>query len=262
MIVVARGGGSVADLAAFDDEELCRIAARNPVPIVAAVGHTANRPVIYQVAELTASVPREVGLVVVPGPARARRCARPRLRATACAISAPSRTAIERLAALSRRRALQPACLDPRSHALAAGGRRLDDFTRDFHARRLEEIAAATERRHAAMRNCSRSGPTRHRECAPRGGDATGDGHGHGEWSPAPRCDPCPDLGTRPLPSGLRRRTGGSPRPAARTRPAIRPERDDRVLRRSGGGDDRKRSPMQGGDGCLRRSPSNRASRS
>ena len=38
VIVVARGGGSVADLAAFDDEELCRIAARSPVPVVAAVG--------------------------------------------------------------------------------------------------------------------------------------------------------------------------------------------------------------------------------
>ena len=151
VIVVARGGGSVADLAAFDDEELCRIAARNPVPIVAAVGHTANRPVIYQVAELTASVPREVGLIVVPDRRElpVRWIAPP---ATACAISGPCRTGDERLAALSRRRALLSACLDPRSHALAGGGRRLDDFTRDFHARRLEQIAAATERRRAAVR--------------------------------------------------------------------------------------------------------------
>lgn len=66
VIVLARGGGSVADLAAFDDEELCRIVARSPVPVVAAIGHTANRPVAYEVAEATANVPREVAQVVAP----------------------------------------------------------------------------------------------------------------------------------------------------------------------------------------------------
>jgi exodeoxyribonuclease VII large subunit len=151
VIVVARGGGSVADLAAFDDEELCRIAARNPVPIVAAVGHTANRPVIYQVAELTASVPREVGLVVVPDRRELAgvldRASRDRVRHQRAVSNGD-----ERLAALSRRRGLQSACLNSRSHALAAGGRRLDDFIRDFHTRRLEDLAAATERRRAAVR--------------------------------------------------------------------------------------------------------------
>jgi exodeoxyribonuclease VII large subunit len=151
VIVVARGGGSVADLAAFDDEELCRIAARNPVPIVAAVGHTANRPVIYQVAELTASVPREVGLIVVPDRRELAgaldRASRDRVRHQRAVSNGD-----ERLAVLSRRRALLSACLNPRSHALAGGGRRLDDFTRDFHARRLEQIAAATERRRSAVR--------------------------------------------------------------------------------------------------------------
>jgi exodeoxyribonuclease VII large subunit len=131
VIVVARGGGSVADLAAFDDEELCRIAARNPVPIVAAVGHTANRPVIYQVAELTASVPREVGMVVVPD----------------------RREILERLdrAAADRTRH-QRTVLDSRTHLLATARRHLDDFARDFLTDRLDALATAAERRRAAAR--------------------------------------------------------------------------------------------------------------
>ena len=172
VIVVARGGGSVADLAAFDDEELCRIAARSPVPIVAAVGHTANRPVIYQVAEQTASVPREVGLVVVPRPARACRCARPRRPATAPATSEPSRTAHQRLAAL-----VAPALADfvarlpgpARSCACRRGGGGSTILTRDFHAAARLDAARAPppERRQRPPRERSRSGAARHRERAP-----------------------------------------------------------------------------------------------
>ena len=120
VIVVARGGGSVADLAAFDDEELCRIAARNPVPIVAAVGHTANRPVIYQVAELTASVPREVGLIVVPDQRELAgaldRASRDRVRHQRAVSNGD-----ERLAALSRRRGPSVGMPGP---ALSCAGRR------------------------------------------------------------------------------------------------------------------------------------------
>jgi exodeoxyribonuclease VII large subunit len=131
VIVVARGGGSVADLAAFDDEELCRIAARNPVPVVAAVGHTANRPVIYQVAEQTASVPREVGMVVVPD----------------------RREVLERLdRAAAERTRHQRTVLDSRTHVMATAGRQLDDFARDFLTRRLDALAAAGERRRTAAR--------------------------------------------------------------------------------------------------------------
>jgi exodeoxyribonuclease VII large subunit len=146
VIVVARGGGGVADLAAFDDEELCRIAARSPVPVVAAVGHTANRPAIYLVAERTASVPREVGQVVVPDraelAARLDRAAAARLRHQQAVCAGQ-----ERLDALARRRRLQSSCLESRRHGLAAAGRRLDDTVRDFHGRRLDALARAAERR-------------------------------------------------------------------------------------------------------------------
>ena len=155
VIVVARGGGSVADLAAFDDEELCRIAARSPVPVVAAVGHTANRPVIYQVAEATASVPREVGLVVVPDrgeiAARLDRAAADRARHQRIV-----RDSEERVAAVARRLKVQSACLEPHAHALAAAGRRLDDVVRESHDRRLQGLAVGRARLHAVAQRTAR----------------------------------------------------------------------------------------------------------
>jgi exodeoxyribonuclease VII large subunit len=155
VIVVARGGGSVADLAAFDDEELCRIAARSPVPVVAAVGHTANRPVIYQVAEATASVPREVATVVVPArdelEARLERAAAERAR-----HGRVVRESQERVAAAGRRVGAQSTCLDARAHSLAASGRRLDDLVRESHDRRLQRLALAGARLNAVSQRSAR----------------------------------------------------------------------------------------------------------
>ena len=44
MIVVARGGGSTADLLAFDDERLCRAIFACAVPVITSIGHTKDRP--------------------------------------------------------------------------------------------------------------------------------------------------------------------------------------------------------------------------
>jgi len=155
VIVVARGGGSVADLAAFDDEELCRIAARSPVPVVAAVGHTANRPVIYQVAEATASVPREVATVVVPArdelAARLDRAASERAR-----HGRVVRESEERVIAAARRLGAQSACLDVHVHSLAAAGRRLDDLVRESHDRRLQRLDVVRARVDAVSQRTAR----------------------------------------------------------------------------------------------------------
>jgi exodeoxyribonuclease VII large subunit len=50
VIVIARGGGSVQDLVAFDDERLCRAVSACDTPVVAAIGHTDNVPVCNHVA--------------------------------------------------------------------------------------------------------------------------------------------------------------------------------------------------------------------
>jgi exodeoxyribonuclease VII large subunit len=55
--VIARGGGSVADLIAFDDERLCRAIFACAVPIITSIGHTKDRPNCDHVAAAYAPVP-------------------------------------------------------------------------------------------------------------------------------------------------------------------------------------------------------------
>ncbi len=71
-IIVARGGGSVQDLACFDDERLCRALFACAVPVVCAVGHTDNNPVCNHVA-WAAYTPSRSAELVVPSAAEVRR---------------------------------------------------------------------------------------------------------------------------------------------------------------------------------------------
>jgi exodeoxyribonuclease VII large subunit len=57
VIVIARGGGSVADLVAFDDERLCRAIFACSKPVITSIGHTKDRPNCDHVAAAFAPVP-------------------------------------------------------------------------------------------------------------------------------------------------------------------------------------------------------------
>src|SRR5919202_2376164 len=74
VVVVARGGGSLADLFAFCDETLCRTVALLRVPVIASVGHHADRTLIDDVAAVACSMPSHADETAVPlhcGEARA-----------------------------------------------------------------------------------------------------------------------------------------------------------------------------------------------
>ncbi len=66
VIVVARGGGSVEDLLTFSDEALCRAVAACRTPLVSAIGHETDAPLLDFVADLRASTPTDAGKCVVP----------------------------------------------------------------------------------------------------------------------------------------------------------------------------------------------------
>src|SRR3954466_11226689 len=57
VVIVARGGGSLADLFCFCDETLCRTVAMLRVPVIASVGHHTDRTLIDDVAALSCSTP-------------------------------------------------------------------------------------------------------------------------------------------------------------------------------------------------------------
>jgi exodeoxyribonuclease VII large subunit len=66
VIIVARGGGDFQNLLVFSDETLVRTAAAALTPIISAIGHEADRPLLDDVADLRASTPTDAAKRVVP----------------------------------------------------------------------------------------------------------------------------------------------------------------------------------------------------
>ncbi|MEY9936090.1 exodeoxyribonuclease VII large subunit [Streptacidiphilus sp. MAP5-3] len=66
VIIVARGGGSVEDLLPFSDEALIRAVAEARTPVVSAIGHEPDQPLLDFVADLRASTPTDAAKRVVP----------------------------------------------------------------------------------------------------------------------------------------------------------------------------------------------------
>ena len=66
VIIVARGGGDFQNLLVFSDEALVRAVAEAVTPLVSAIGHEADRPLLDDVADLRASTPTDAAKRVVP----------------------------------------------------------------------------------------------------------------------------------------------------------------------------------------------------
>lgn len=66
VIIITRGGGSFEDLLPFSDEGLVRLASSCTTPIVSAIGHEQDAPLLDLVADLRASTPTDAAKRVVP----------------------------------------------------------------------------------------------------------------------------------------------------------------------------------------------------
>ncbi len=66
VIVIARGGGSLEDLLPFSDETVIRAVAAARTPVVSAIGHEQDSPLLDLVADVRASTPTHAGKLVVP----------------------------------------------------------------------------------------------------------------------------------------------------------------------------------------------------
>ncbi len=72
VIVIARGGGSVEDLLPFSDEALCRAVFGARTPVVSAIGHETDAPLVDYVADVRASTPTDAAKRLVPDLAEER----------------------------------------------------------------------------------------------------------------------------------------------------------------------------------------------
>jgi exodeoxyribonuclease VII large subunit len=141
VVIVARGGGSLADLFAFCDETLCRTVALLRVPVIASVGHHTDRTLIDDVAAVSCSTPTHAAEAAVPcHPLEARQA----LARCAASLDAHGRRAVvgraRHLAALSRAPAQaierHRTALHQRLRELRASARRRVDGDTDRVARR------------------------------------------------------------------------------------------------------------------------------
>ena len=72
VIVIARGGGSVEDLLPFSNERLVRAVAASRAPVVSAIGHEQDFPLVDLAADVRASTPTDAAKRIVPDVAEQR----------------------------------------------------------------------------------------------------------------------------------------------------------------------------------------------
>ena len=111
VIVIARGGGSVEDLLPFSDEGLVRAVAKARTPVVSAIGHEPDSPLLDLVADVRASTPTDAAKLIVPDVATETSGvghARDRLRRTVRAQIAREQSGIDALRS-------RPVLADPRT---------------------------------------------------------------------------------------------------------------------------------------------------
>ncbi len=111
VIVIARGGGAVEDLLPFSDEGLIRAVAQCRTPVVSAIGHEPDQPLLDLVADVRASTPTDAAKLVVPDVAEELRIVevgRERLRSALTGWLERERTLLATLRA-------RPAMADPGS---------------------------------------------------------------------------------------------------------------------------------------------------
>ena len=146
VVVVARGGGSAEDLLAFSDETLVRLVASMTTPVVSAIGHESDAPLLDHVADVRASTPTDAGRRVVPDVAeQAAQVVEARRRATAAVRALVDRETQVVAAARARPVLADPAALLGR---LADDVDRLRGRARD----RTERAVAAAEADVARLR--------------------------------------------------------------------------------------------------------------
>jgi exodeoxyribonuclease VII large subunit len=164
VIVITRGGGSIEDLLPFSDEELIRAVAAAKVPVVSAIGHEQDTPLLDLVADVRASTPTDAARRVVPDVAeqlaliaqlrgRARRCLTGRMEREAAwlaglrsrpALAAPVRE-------IERRQELLAGLTERARRCLSATLDRAEDDVTHTRARLLALSPAATLRRGYAI---------------------------------------------------------------------------------------------------------------
>jgi exodeoxyribonuclease VII large subunit len=166
VVVVARGGGSTEDLLPFSNESLLRVVAACTTPVVSAIGHEVDTPLLDLVADVRASTPTDAARRVVPDAAherqvleqarqRGRAVLRRRVRAEQDGLrDLRARPALRDLRALFAERRTLVEDLRRRAHRAATRGveRRVDSLAAALAHLRALSPGATLARGYAVVR--------------------------------------------------------------------------------------------------------------
>jgi len=150
VVALVRGGGSLEDLWAFNEEVLVRAVAAAPLPVVAGVGHEIDVTLVDLVADLRALTPTDAAVRIVPDGLQVRADIAQEAGRLRLALARSLRDARERVERLGRSRSLADPLrlIGDRRALVGAQAQRLERLTAAVLARareRLEAVAARLE---------------------------------------------------------------------------------------------------------------------
>jgi exodeoxyribonuclease VII large subunit len=182
VIIIARGGGSIEDLLPFSDETLIRAVAACRTPVVSAIGHEQDTPLLDLVADVRASTPTDAARRVVPDVAeqlaliaqlrsRARRIVEGRLdRERSWLDGMRSRPVLaDPLREIDRRQEQVTSLAERARRCLGAALARAEDDVSHLRARLLALAPSATLRRGYAIVQRADGAVVRHAAGVPAG---------------------------------------------------------------------------------------------
>jgi exodeoxyribonuclease VII large subunit len=155
-IIVARGGGSLEDLWAFNTEEVARAIFAAAVPVISGVGHEVDVTIADMVADVRAATPTAAAELAVPNEAEIRRRLATLVGRMARRASERAAAAAAALAGIGRSATFRDPTATVRTQA-----QRIDELSHRLRAAAQDQLAEARSRLHAPTNQLADQHPAR-----------------------------------------------------------------------------------------------------